>query len=355
MVVDIKKVLESNKAEIDAKIEEFIPKKLTREAMEKICGKARYAYDVETASQCIHGPAWDLLSRGGKRWRPGLFLLSHEAFGGDAKKVMDFVLIPEVVHNGTLMIDDIEDDSALRRGQPCTHKKYGVDVAINAGNAMYYLPLLALIKNKGKFPDAMLLKAYEVYSQEMINISYGQGMDIWWHRGNKYDVSEQEYLQMCAYKTGTLARMSAKIGALLAGANDEQVEAIGKFAETIGVAFQIQDDILNLTGEEFAKGKGRGEDIHEGKRTLMAIYCLSKADKKDAARLREILLQHPDDQKVIDEAIAIIEKYGGIKYSAKRAEELVEIAWKELEPLVKQSPAKEALKAFAEYLIKRSI
>ncbi len=355
MVVDIKQFLEGQRDEIDAKIESLIPKKLTKTNIEKICGKPRYAYDVETASKAVNEPIWDLLSRGGKRWRPALFLLSHEAFGGDSKKVFDFVVIPEVVHNGTLMVDDIEDNSDLRRGKPCVHKIYGVDVAINAGNAMYYLPLLSLMSAKGKFPDSMLLRAYEVYSQEMIQLSYGQGMDIWWHKGEKYDVSEDEYLQMCAYKTGTLARMSAKLGALFANASEKEIEAIGKFAESIGVAFQIQDDILNLVGEEYAKSRGVGEDIRAGKRTLIVIHCLAKADKKDSDRLRAILLLHPTDQKVVDEAIAIVKKYNSIQYSATRAKEIVYEAWKELAPLLKPSKAKDTLKAFADYLVERSI
>lgn len=353
--VDIKKLLESRKDEIDAKIRELIPEKLDKQALEKTCGKPRYAYDVDTASNAVNGPIWDLLNRGGKRWRPVLFLLANEAFGGDNKKVMDFVVIPEVVHEGTLIIDDCEDSSDLRRGKPCTYKLYGLDVAINAGNAMYYLPLLSLMKNRDKFPKETMLKAYEIYSQEMINLSYGQGMDIWWHKGNKYDVSEDEYLQMCSYKTGTLARMAAKLGALFAGADNKQLEAIGKFAESVGVTFQIQDDILNLVGEAFGKGKGVGEDIHEGKRTLMVIHTLKNASKTDGNRLREILLMHTSDQKIIDEAIGIIKKNGSIQYAAKRAKDLLTQAWKELEPLVKPSHAKDALQALADYLITREI
>lgn len=353
--MDIKKLLEERKAEIDAKIEEFIPQNLTAANVEQCCGKPRYAYDLDTMTKAVNEPIWELVSRGGKRWRPVLLLLSYEAFGGNPKDVMDFVVIPEIVHNGTLLCDDVEDDSELRRGKPCIHKIYGVDVAINAGNAMYYLPLLALKKNKHKFSAEVIAKAYEIYSQEMINISYGQGMDIWWHKGKKFNVSEQEYLQMCAYKTGTLARMAAKLGALLANASDEEVEAIGKCAEGIGVAFQIQDDILNLIGEKFGESKGVGEDIHEGKRTLMVIHTLEKADKKDAERLREILLMHTNDRKIIREAIDIVKKYGAIEYAKTKAAEIVTTAWKELDPLLKPSKAKDSLKAFADYLIEREI
>ncbi|MFH1247122.1 MAG: polyprenyl synthetase family protein [Candidatus Micrarchaeota archaeon] len=353
--MDIKKLLESRKAEIDEKIAEFVPKQLNKQTLEKTCGKPHYAYDIETASKAVNEPIWDLLGRGGKRWRPVLFLLAHEAFGGKPENVMDFVVIPEVVHNGTLIVDDCEDSSELRRGKPCIHKIYGVDVAINAGNAMYYLPLLALMKNKNKFPKEIIIKAYEIYSQEMINLSYGQGMDIWWHRGNKHDVSEDEYLQMCAYKTGTLARMAAKLGALFAGANNAQLEAIGKFAEGLGIGFQIQDDILNLVGEEFSKGKGVGEDIHEGKRTLIAIHALKNASKKDADRLRAILLSHPSDEKTILEAIEIMKKCGSFEYAKQRGDEIVSTAWDELNPLLKPSQAKDALKALAEYGLQRKI
>ena len=116
-----------------------------------------------------------------------------------------------------------------------------VDVAINAGNGMYYLPLMALKQRDPPLEPATLLRCYEVYSYEMCQLHFGQGMDIWWHSGKAArEPSTQQYLQMCACKTGTLARLSAKLAAIVCGATDEQVEAIGRFAETIGVAFQIQ-------------------------------------------------------------------------------------------------------------------
>ncbi len=352
--MDVKKLLESRKKEIDEKVEEFIPRRLDKKSVEKTCGKPRYAFDVDTMSQAVNQPIWELLGRGGKRWRPVLFLLSHEAFGGKAENVMDFAVIPEIVHSGTLCIDDVEDFSDLRRGKPCLHKIYGVDVAINAGNAMYYLPLLSLKKNKANFSAETMVKAYEIYGQEMVNLSYGQGMDIWWHKGKKDNVSEDEYLQMCVYKTGTLARMAAKLGALFAGANDKQIEAIGKFAESIGVAFQIQDDILNLVGEEFGKAKGVGEDIHEGKRTLLVIRALAKGGK-DADRLREILAMHTSDGEKIREAIGIIKKTGAVEYAKNKARQLVLQAWQELSPLLVPSKAKDSLKALADYLVEREI
>jgi geranylgeranyl pyrophosphate synthase len=356
--LDIEKLLEEKASVIDKIIEKYIPRKISKNAVLFKLNPPRYAYNLETLNKAVTEPIWEFLDRGGKRWRPFLFLLVCEALGKNPEDFMEFAIIPEVIHNGTLIIDDIEDSSDYRRGKPCTYKIYGLDIAINAGNAMYYLPLLPLIKNKEKIPPQKLCKIYEIYVQEMINLSLGQAMDIAWHRGlaNADEISEKDYLQMCAYKTGTLARMSAKIAAVLADATAEQVEKIGHFAESIGVAFQMQDDILDLTGEEFAEKKGgRGKDITEGKRTLIVIHTLKVADSKDKKRLIQILNMHTSDQKLQDEAIAIMQKYSSIEYARRFATNLVEESWREMEKLLPASEAKEKLKAFAEFLIKRKI
>ncbi|MDZ4256898.1 MAG: polyprenyl synthetase family protein, partial [archaeon] len=178
---------------------------------------------------------------------------------------------------------------------------------------------------------------------------------IIWHKGQKYSISENEYLQMCAYKTGTLARMAARIGAALGNGTEEQQHALGKFSETIGVAFQIQDDILSLVGEEFAKGKGVGEDIHEGKRTLMVLHTLKNGSEDDKKRLLEILNAHPEDEKTIREAISIIQKYGSIEYAREKAKSLMEQSWRDVEAVLPESNAKKHLRAFAAFLINRKV
>jgi geranylgeranyl pyrophosphate synthase len=149
--------------------------------------------------------------------------------------------------------------------------------------------------------------------------------------------------------------MAAKMAAVLAGANRPLVEKLGSFAESIGVAFQMQDDILDLTGQEFAKKKGGvGQDITEGKRSLIAIYTLKKANSADKKRLVEILNMHTSDQKLRDEAIALMKKYNSIEYVKSTAARLVEESWSEVEKLLPTPEAKEKLKAFAEFLIKRN-
>ncbi len=356
MRYDVKKLLEEKKPVIDKTIEKWVPRKVSREWLERICGKARYEFDPEIIQKTILDPFWDFLDRGGKRWRPYLFLLVAEALGANPEEYLDLVLIPEIVHNGSIIVDDIEDGSEFRRGKPCLHRIFGVDVAINVGNWMYFFPLIPLLKNKEKLGKEKFQKILEVYIQEMNNIHFGQAMDIGWHRGWGRDITIEKYLQMCAFKTGTLARMSAKIAAICAGASDELIEKLGHFAESIGIAFQIQDDILNVSESELAKKKGCvGEDITEGKRTLMVIYTLQNASREDAARLEEILNMRTADEKLIKEAVEIMKKYKAIEFAKNFARELVEKTWEEVEKLLPESEAKQKLKAFAQFLIERDV
>lgn len=343
---------------IDKAIEKYIPRKFSKDSVLFQVNPPAYSYNLETMDKAIADPIWDILDRGGKRWRPALFLLICEALGKTEGYCLDFAIIPEVIHNGTLVIDDIEDTSELRRGKPCSYKIYGLDISVNMGNAMYYLPLLALMEKNVDLPAEVLCNVYEVYVQEMINLSMGQAMDIAWHRGiaNADELDENDYLQMCAYKTGTLARMAAKMAAVLAGADEKLVEKLGRFAESIGVAFQMQDDILDLTGQEFAIKKGGvGQDITEGKRTLMVIYTLKNASEVDRKRLVEILNMHTSNQKLRDEAIALMQKYHAIDHVKQTASKIVFDSWNEVDRLLPTPKAKEKLKAFAEFLIKRNM
>ena len=355
-MTDILKFLDGKKTEIDQIIASQIPKIADKKAIENICGKPHFAYNLDSAQKGVHDPIWDLLNRGGKRWRPALYLLIVEALGGDISKLKNFAAIPEVVHNGTLMVDDVEDGADLRRGKPTTHIKYGVDVAVNAGCAMYYLPIKTLI-NETNLSDATKVRAYDVYCQEMINLAYGQGADIHWHRGNASNISEDEYLQMCAFKTGTLARMAAKLAVVLSGGTDDMEEKIGIMAEAIGVGFQIQDDILDIVAnrEDNKFGKTYGNDITEGKRTLMVIHALANLDATNRKRLLEILDMHTKDESLITEAIFLIKKQGSIEYSREKARNLAKDAWKNVDGILEESPAKQTLKSFIDFLVEREI
>ena len=158
---------------IDKAIEKYVPRSFSKDSVLFKVNPPMYSYNLEPLNKAIAEPIWDMLDRGGKRWRPVLFLLICEALGKDSDYCLDFSIIPEVIHNGTLVIDDIEDSSEMRRGKPCTHKIFQMDIAVNAGNAMYYLPLLPLMVQKAKFTPEMERDIYEIYVQEMINLQHG--------------------------------------------------------------------------------------------------------------------------------------------------------------------------------------
>ncbi|MBS7653499.1 MAG: polyprenyl synthetase family protein [Candidatus Bathyarchaeia archaeon] len=355
---NVEEILESYAKLVDERIEKYIPRRFTDKSLLFRIVPPKYRLDLEAVNRSISGPLWEFLGRGGKRWRPALFLLIYEALGGEPSEALDFAIIPEVIHNGTLIADDIEDSSEMRRGKPCTYKIFGVDVAINLSQAMYFLPMIVLSEKGDAIPQDRTRQIYEVYVQEMINLSLGQAIDIAWHKGlvPADEIVEENYLQMCAYKTGTLARMAAKMAAALAGASNDTVEKIGRFAESIGVAFQIQDDILDIAGEEFAKGKGGlGMDITEGKLTLMVIYTLQNAAQDDRKELLKILGMHTRDENLKRKAVEIMRKYGAIEYAKTTAARIVEESWREIEKILPPSEAKEKIKMLAEYLIQRKI
>jgi geranylgeranyl pyrophosphate synthase len=356
--LDFEEFLEENASMVDKAIEKYIPRTLFKDAVLFRVSQPRYSYNMTALNEAIVNPIWEFLERGGKRWRPALFMIVCEILGKKLTDFVDFAIIPEVVHNGSLMVDDVEDASEYRRGKLSTYKIFGVDIAINAGNAMYYLPLLPLLENKAKVSQRKLAQIYGFYTQGMINLSLGQAIDIAWHRGmaNADEISENDYLQMCAYKTGTLAKMAAKIAAILCDANEQLVEKFGDFAESLGIAFQIRDDVLDLTSAQFTKKKGgRGQDITEGKRSLPVIYALKVSNSRDRKRLIEILKMHTTAQKLIDEAIAIMESYGSIDHAKRFANRMVKRSWNEVEQLLPASDGKQKLKAFADFLIERKI
>ena len=237
---------------INSALEKVLPRKFTKESLLKIIGKVKYELDIEAINKAVNEPLWDLFDRGGKRWRPILFLTVIDLLTKNPDDFMDLAVVFEIIHNGTLVVDDFEDSSLKRRGGETLHLKYGSDIAINAGNLIYFLPLKILDQYKERLSQEVILKIYQVYLSEIVNLGLGQSMDIAWHRGlvDGFSVTEGEYLQMCAFKTGGLARMACKIAAIVGGADEKLVLALGQLGESLGVVFQIQDDILNITENE---------------------------------------------------------------------------------------------------------
>jgi len=269
-------------------------------------------------------PGRELINRGGKRWRPVLMLLSCELVGG-GESALELTPLVEFPHNGSLIIDDIEDKSEWRRGGKAVHLIYGDDFAINAGNLLYYLPT-ALIDNSSLDKSKKLL-LYKYYSENMRRLHFGQGFDILWH--NSRVVPEpSEYEQMCRFKTGALARLAAQAGVIAGGGSTQTAELLGTVCENMGVGFQIMDDVINLT--EGNPGKGRGDDILEGKKSLPVIYHLQK-NPSDLNKLETLFKRAKEkgfDKATveIDEAIDLITSSGALDAAKKRAKELLRIS-----------------------------
>lgn len=172
-----------------------------------------------------------------------------------------------MIHNASLIMDDIEDSSLVRRDKPCVHLIYGMDISANAGTFIYFLPMQQLIK-KTDFSDELKYELLKIYIDEMVHIHIGQGWDIMWHNLSKTEgfvPTEEQYLQMTAHKTGVLARLVVRMTCQTLKVDKKTTDKLSLFAERIGIAFQIQDDLLNIEPtEKYLKTKGYcGEDIHE--------------------------------------------------------------------------------------------
>jgi len=344
-------------------LEAIIPRAFTEEKeLRNVCDNLEYtnnANDLHGLTKALSEPIWDLLDRGGKRWRPILGMFIAQAYGRSIDEVLEACSLVEIVHNGSLLIDDIEDQSQVRRDKPCVHLIYGADIAINAGCFMYYAPMLSLLKSyEKKFSKEKILRILRVYSEEMVNIHLGQGWDIYWHNCDKiaHIPTETQYLQMTAHKTGVLARMAARLTCEIIDLPEIVQKKFATFCEKIGVAFQIHDDILNIVGDEYVATKGYyGEDIFEGKMTLMVIHSLNNSSAEDQARLLDILKMKTKEQTLIDEAIAILKKNGSIDYARSKEEALIQEAWDGIKNYIPNNRYKGCLKALAEFFVARKV
>ncbi|MDR1566134.1 MAG: polyprenyl synthetase family protein [Treponema sp.] len=226
-------------------------------------------------------PGRDLLSRGGKRWRPLLMVLLAETLGGEAGAEAALPVTPlvEFPHTASLIHDDIEDNSDERRGKPAVHFLYGTDTAINGGAFLYFLPLACLDALSLSFEEKN--RIYRVWGEYMRRLHLGQAMDIAWHRDFSSLPDLEDYERMCRLKTGCLARLAAVLGVYCgcpAGGSGPAEERYGEAAESLGVGFQILDDVKNLA--EGIPGKKRGDDVIEGKKSLPVLLYLHRYPEK---------------------------------------------------------------------------
>ncbi len=342
--------------EVNFAIHEYLNDSSSPRHLDRLLGKSGYEFDVAALQKAITEPANYLLNLGGNRWRPVFMLTIIEALGGKKEDFLEFAIVPEIIHNATLVHDDIEDNSDMRRGAPSVHKKFGVPLALNLGDFMYYFPTVAVLDSE-KLPTQVKLRFLEVYQRNMLRACVGQAMDIAWGEGvvDISSITESYYFQMVYGKTGALLEMAGELGATVVGASKELTDALGRCCATLGVAFQIGDDLLDLKPSGITKKKGGiGEDITDGKATLMVVYTLSHANQKDKERLHEILRQHTGDEAAINEAIAIMDKYGAREYCADTAKKIVHTAWNDVDKLLPPSLGKERLRALIEMVLNRT-
>ena len=343
---------------VDRELERLVPREITVNAATELFGAPTYAYDVAAIQAAVSTPIWDLLDRGGKRWRAVLFLVLVEAFGEDPEVYLPYACVPEILHNGTIIVDDVEDDASLRRGEPALHLKYGTDVALNAGNAMYFLALDLLARDPADLDAETRLAAYETLLAELNRTHVGQGMDIQWHNEREIRVTEDEYLEMCACKTGCLGRIVARLAAIVTGQPSEVEQAVAEYAEHMSVAFQIADDVLDAEAAiegDGGFGKAIGNDVREGKKTLMAIHAAENASPTAAARLEEILWAEENSAAEIGEAIGILDETDSIDYARKRALDLSASARERLDGLDLEPDPADDLAAFTRFVVSRNV
>lgn len=283
-----------------------------------------------------------LVDAGGKRLRPSMLLLAAEAAGGDPDELVAAAVSIELIHNFTLIHDDIMDNADIRRGRPSVHKLWGESGAILAGDTLYSKAFQIL----GMTPvrPELILAAMNVLSQTCTAICEGQWLDLDFEKRER--VSEEEYMEMVEKKTGVLYGASACMGAVLSGASDDVAKGLSDFGRLTGMGFQIQDDVLDLTASEKVLGKKRGGDLIEGKKTLIMIHAFSKGAEVDVFGRKDA---SPDE---IENALSILEKSGSIEYARLKAVDLVEKGKRALDVLP-DTPAKAILLELADYMISR--
>ncbi len=343
---------------IDETIADIVPREIDAEHLESFFGEPTYEYDADSIQRALSDPLWELLDRGGKRWRAVLFLVFIDAFGEDPEDYLPYACIPELLHNGTIIVDDVEDEASMRRGEPALHHQYGQDVALNAGNALYFLPLKILTRNPGELPPEQRLAAYEMLTAELNRTHLGQGMDICWHNDHGIAVTPAAYLEMCACKTGCLGRIVAQLAAVITDQPPAVSEAVARYAELTSVAFQIGDDILDVEhslGRAGEFGKAFGNDIREGKQTLLVIHAIETGDPAQADRLREILQADTTTDEDVLEALSIIEDTDSLDYARECALELAADARAELDGIDLDPAVAAELDAFTEFVIDRDV
>ena len=298
--------------------------------------------------ETLYDAARHLPLAGGKRLRPCMAMLSCEAVKGDVINVIPLSIALELIHNFTLVHDDIMDKSKLRRNMPSVHIKYGEPTAIIAGDLLFIKAFESMHAISGD------LKAFKNVEFGLIDcireICEGQQLDIEFE--NRKIVSEDEYIEMILKKTAVFFMYAAEAGAIIGGGSKEQSTALNEFGKALGLGFQIHDDYLDMSSNEKTLGKDIGNDIRNGKKTLIAVHSLNSAKGEDKKQLEKIFGNNKATDAQIKEVYEIFKKIGSIEYAKKTAQKHCEKAKRAL-VILPETEAKNIINELADYSIKR--
>ncbi len=285
----------------------------------------------------------------GKRVRPLLCLLACEAVGGTATDALPAAVAVELLHNFSLIHDDIEDNSPTRRHHPTVWKLWGIPQAINVGDGMFTLARRALHDLAQRHPPERVLRAFRLFDDTCVALTEGQHLDMLFE--NRLNVSEDDYLYMVRGKTTALLATSVTLGALLGGADEATQDHYFTFGQNLGLAFQIVDDILGIWGEEARTGKSAASDILSKKKTLPVLYGLNHPEVGQA--LRALYAGPPFGDKEVAQVLTLLDKAKARAYAQQLAESYHRQAIAALDATGIHSPAQSILRAFADALLHR--
>ena len=282
----------------------------------------------------------------GKRIRPLMVLLCVAASGQDWANALPAAAAVELVHNFSLVHDDIQDNSPKRRGRDTIWKKWGAPMGINVGDALFVMSNQAIIDLKENYPAETVLKASEILHNTCLELTRGQFLDMSYEERN--DLSADDYWPMIAGKTASLLSACCHLGALLGGANEAKQDTYRSFGQYLGLAFQVQDDILGIWGDEAITGKSVASDLIEGKNSLPVLAGLS-ANGEFSARWKKGSIQASE----VEELAQLLAKEGGYETAHNAATQMTDLALLNLREAEPQGEVGDALFDLAEKLLKR--
>ncbi len=252
----------------------------------------------------LYEPMRYAVNIGGKRVRPILCGIFYRMLGGDPAKTLYPALAVELLHNFTLVHDDIMDDDDLRRGQPTVHVKWDLSTGVLSGDGLVSLAYKVLLMDKFERSDEII----RIFTEGLLEVCEGQAYDKEFETRN--DVTKEEYIRMINNKTAALLAVPSAIGALCAGADENMVNLAGRYGRALGLAFQIQDDLLDIAGDEKLFGKTYGSDVAEGKKTYLYILALKLMGKEDLDTFTSISGKKGISREEIIKVKELYEKYG---------------------------------------------